>query len=96
MSCPYLKEVVMLFCDAYPVKKMLPLDRIATAHPCLGQDFEKCPLFRELVARLACGECEHAQQPGGFGPHTQDKEAGHAARVHARASHAAAARPAHR
>jgi len=86
----------MLFCDAYPVKKMLPLDRIASAHPCLGHDFEKCPLFRELVARLACGECEHAQQPGGFGPHTQDKEAGHASRLHARASHAAAARPAHR
>jgi hypothetical protein len=51
MSCPHLKEVVMLFCDAYPVKKMLPLDRIATADPCLGQ-FHDCPLFREAVARL--------------------------------------------
>jgi hypothetical protein len=46
-----LKEVVMLFCDAYPVKKMLPLDRIATAEPCLG-DFANCPLFREFVAHL--------------------------------------------
>ena len=52
MSCPHLKEVVMLFCDAYPVKKMLPLDRIATADPCLGQ-FHGCPLFQEAVARLA-------------------------------------------
>jgi hypothetical protein len=52
MSCPHLKEVVMLFCDAYPVKKMLPLDRIATADPCLGQ-FHECPLFREAMARLA-------------------------------------------
>jgi hypothetical protein len=34
MACPHLKEVVMLFCDAYPVKKMLPLDRIATADAC--------------------------------------------------------------
>ena len=51
MSCPHLKEVVMLFCDAYPVKKMLPLDRIATADPCLGQ-FHDCPLFREAMARL--------------------------------------------
>jgi hypothetical protein len=42
----------MLFCDAYPVKKMLPLDRIATADPCLGQ-FHDCPLFREAMARLA-------------------------------------------
>jgi len=53
MSCPYLKEVVMLFCDAYPVKKMVPLDRIATAQPCLGHDFEACPMFRELMARIA-------------------------------------------
>jgi hypothetical protein len=51
MACPYLKEVVMLFCDAYPVKKMLPLDRIATADPCLGQ-FHCCPVFRDGVVRL--------------------------------------------
>lgn len=42
----------MLFCDAYPTKKMLPLDRIATADPCLGQ-FQGCPIFRELLARPA-------------------------------------------
>ena len=57
MGCPHLKEVVMLFCDAYPVKKMLPLDRIASAHPCLGREFDKCPLYRELVERLA-RECQ--------------------------------------
>ncbi len=51
MACPHLKEVVMLFCDAYPVKKMLPLDRIATAEPCLGE-YGVCPLFREAMARL--------------------------------------------
>ena len=51
MACPYLKEVVMLFCDAYCVKKMLPLDRIATANPCLGE-FGSCPLFKEVMARL--------------------------------------------
>jgi hypothetical protein len=51
MACPHLKEVVMLFCDAYPMKKMLPLDRIATADPCLC-GFEGCPIFKEVVARL--------------------------------------------
>lgn len=51
MACPYLKEVVMLFCDAYCVKKMLPLDRIATANPCLGE-FNGCPLFQEVMAKL--------------------------------------------
>ena len=51
MACPHLKEVVMLFCDAYRVKKMLPLDRIATANPCLGE-FGSCPLFQEVMAEL--------------------------------------------
>jgi len=64
MSCPHLKEVVMLFCDAYPVKKMLPLDRIATADPCLGQ-FHDCPLFREAMARLASVTGTTAPVPGG-------------------------------
>ena len=52
MACPYLREAVMLSCDACPVKKMLPLDRIATANPCLGE-FNSCPVFKEVVARLA-------------------------------------------
>ena len=51
MGCPHLKEVVMLFCDAYAVKKMLPLDRIATADPCLGE-YAQCPIYLELLARL--------------------------------------------
>ncbi len=52
MSCPYLKEVVMLFCSGYPVRKMVPLDRIVSASPCLTQDFEHCPLYRELLERM--------------------------------------------
>jgi hypothetical protein len=45
----------MLFCDAYPMKKMLPLDRIATADPCLC-GFEGCPVFKEVLARLGAQE----------------------------------------
>ena len=51
MACPYLREAVMLSCDACPIKKMLPLDRLATANPCLGE-FHNCPMFKEVVARL--------------------------------------------
>ena len=51
MSCPHLKEVVMLFCQAYPVKKMIPLDRLANANPCLSGEFDRCPLYRDLLAR---------------------------------------------
>lgn len=52
MSCPYLKEVVMLYCQAFPVKKLIPLDRIASAEPCLGHEFEACPLFKDVLARM--------------------------------------------
>ena len=71
MSCPHLKEVVMLFCAAYPVKKMVPLDRLASANPCLGGDFQACPLFRELSERLKacpvadCAAAHPAELPKG-------------------------------
>ena len=52
MACPYLKEVVMLYCQAYPVKKLVPLDRIASADPCLGHDYEACPLFKDVLTRI--------------------------------------------
>ena len=55
MACPYLREAVMLSCDACPIRKMLPLDRIATANPCLGE-FHKCPVFKEVVARLSAAQ----------------------------------------
>jgi len=56
MSCPQLKEVVMLFCQAYPVKKMVPLDRLASANPCLSGDFEHCPLYQDLLKKAeSCG-----------------------------------------
>lgn len=62
MACPYLKEVVMLFCDAYPVKKMLPLDRIASANPCLGE-FHGCQLFQEILTRVAASGVADAVPP---------------------------------
>ena len=84
MSCPHLKEVVMLYCDAYPVKKMLPLDRLATAHPCLGCDFDKCPLYLDLMARLALGAGESGRPDSQRG---EPQEVGHAPRAYAHAHH---------
>ncbi len=51
MTCPYLKEVSMVFCRAYPVKKLVPLDRVTTANRCESETFEGCPLFREALER---------------------------------------------
>jgi hypothetical protein len=51
MTCPYLKEVSMVFCRAYPVKKPVPIDRVTTASTCEADGFKECPLFREALAR---------------------------------------------
>lgn len=51
MSCPYLKEVSMVFCRAYPVKKPVPIDRVTTVSTCEGEAFKGCPLFRDALAR---------------------------------------------
>jgi hypothetical protein len=42
----------MVFCEAYPVKKMVPLERIQTAGHCFGGNFQTCPLFEEVTARM--------------------------------------------
>jgi hypothetical protein len=49
MTCPYLKEVSMVFCRAYPVKKPVPIDRVTTASTCEGEGFKECPLFRDAL-----------------------------------------------
>jgi hypothetical protein len=53
MTCPYLKEVVMLYCDACPFKKMVPLDHLVSASPCLALEFQACRHFLEAVAAAA-------------------------------------------
>lgn len=50
MPCPHLKEVVMLYCDAFPVKKMLPLDKLVSADPCLTCNYERCPIYLQSLA----------------------------------------------
>ena len=51
-TCPLLKEVVMLYCDACPTKKMLPLDHLVSVRPCQANRYGDCPLYQEAVKRL--------------------------------------------
>jgi hypothetical protein len=51
MTCPYLTQVTMVFCQAAPVKKLIPSDRVSTASACEAAGYRACPLFREAVAR---------------------------------------------
>lgn len=51
MTCPYLKEVAMVFCRASPVKKLVPIDHVTTASRCEGDCYKGCPLFQEALER---------------------------------------------
>ncbi len=51
MTCPYLTEIRMVFCQASPVKKLIPTDRVSTASACEGEAYHRCPLFEEALRR---------------------------------------------
>lgn len=71
MRCPFFEEVVVAFCRAYPVKKMIPSDRVQANCVCTREGFEDCPLFREIMARLegarAAAETAEPKDAGGAG-----------------------------
>jgi hypothetical protein len=56
MRCPFFEEVLVAFCRAYPVKKMVPSDRIQANCMCTTESFDGCPMFQEVVARLNAGQ----------------------------------------
>lgn len=61
MTCPYFEEVTMVFCRAYPVKKLVPVDQVTTASACAGE-FRECPLYGEALARAARSASEGEEQ----------------------------------
>jgi len=71
MSCPYLTEVTMSFCSAFPVKKLVPTRQVVTESACDGERYGTCPVFRELLVRRGEGarqvteSVHHASKEGG-------------------------------
>jgi hypothetical protein len=62
--CPYLEEVVMVCCHAYPVRKMVPRDRILTrASHCFEGDFQGCPFYQEIMARMGSFVAQESVPP---------------------------------
>jgi hypothetical protein len=59
-TCPWLKQVVMLYCDACATKKMVPRDQLVSQGPCLAGSFEECAMYREMAARLGAGANDDA------------------------------------
>jgi len=72
MRCPFYEEIVVAYCRATPLKKMLPSGRLLPTSPCVREAYAVCPFYREMVARVA-GEPapEEAAVPAG-----KDREGG--------------------
>ncbi len=68
MTCPYLKEVSVVFCRAYPVKKPVPIDRVTTASTCEGEAFMGCPLFRDALERAGKSVAEEEKSSNPAAP----------------------------
>jgi len=60
-TCPWLKQVVMLYCAACPTKKFVPKDQLVSLGPCLAGSYEECAMYREMVRRIRAGG-EHAEE----------------------------------
>lgn len=52
MKCPYLSEVTVVFCRAYPIRKFVPKSRVQTSSPCSHDNYVSCPLFQDISRRL--------------------------------------------
>ncbi len=69
MRCPFFEEIVVAFCRAYPVKKMVPSDRIQANCVCTHEGFEDCAMFREIMTRMgtsaAAADRTEPERPGG-------------------------------
>lgn len=53
MRCPFYEEIVVAYCRATALKKMLPSDRLLPSSPCVREGYAVCPFYREMMARLA-------------------------------------------
>jgi len=65
-ACPFLKEVVMIYCDACPSRKLLPRNQVVTLGPCSSTDFLTCPLFREIAGAVGLPHATTAPGPAGI------------------------------
>ncbi len=55
MRCPFYEEIVVAYCRATPMKKMLPAGRLLPTSPCILEGYTACPFYQEVKARLAGG-----------------------------------------
>jgi glycine cleavage system H protein len=47
MKCPFLEEVVVRYCQAYPIRKMIPCS--SEENTCVGKEHFQCETFKEMA-----------------------------------------------
>jgi len=48
-KCPFLEEVIMVYCSACQSRKMLPKDQLVMQNSCEGE-YNTCPIFKEFLS----------------------------------------------
>lgn len=48
MNCPFLEEIMVKYCKACDIRKMLPTDSIVPQNPCEGQ-YDRCVVYQEIL-----------------------------------------------
>lgn len=63
MSCPFLEEIIVRYCKACEVKKMIPASALHNESPC-AEDYSRCQLFQDVTkpSRNGSQECIWAKQ----------------------------------
>ena len=51
MKCPLLKEVVVRYCEAYPVRKAVPSSTSDETSLCLNGKYCKCSEYQEITRK---------------------------------------------
>jgi len=46
-QCPFLGEMVVIYCQAYPVRKPIPKHPMTASNPCMGGGYRTCPFFKD-------------------------------------------------
>ena len=57
VRCPFLKEEKVAFCRGYPIRKMIPFNRLyLKENLCLTEEYHRCPVYQERGEVRVSGE----------------------------------------
>ncbi len=68
MRCPFYEEIVVAYCRATPMRKMLPAGRLLPTSPCIREGYAGCPFYQERMLRP--GGDEAPEEPVASAPGT--------------------------